>query len=638
MPPHQRQIWRQIWLHFRQYHIVGGRGTSKSSSVASFMQVMRAETYPSRKHLSLSASKFRGGKTIMEDAADFMLGRLRDQRPAGPYARRLLRHAAAVKRESDRWLMPLTTSSWVGTVPTGNHESARGLRANWLVLDEADNWERAVVDKYFAPFLAVEGSFEETAAESGGNVILYTGTVTYSHKDWAKALDSVEMRLQMRYEAQMALKRGDFETYDRLMNNSDLGLRNLSVGYQRWDYTDLIIPLRFKHWEVYYPAIKRGSREIEVNPKWLTKWDHRDQCEYIFTYPFDKESIESGLDDGIADFDTWAAENRCQIIRANGNVYPPHILEGATETELLEDPVAAERGWDLEKYGSHKPPLLYRCSTPCVLGVDPARTSDFASFVVIRIGELGDPNVPYNPLTGEGYTPWNNVIWAEHHRGMTIRDMCRKIYELKERYNLIVSTPNPELAYAIGIDARGAASGTTIRDELASPAPDVDANGNPITGWTPPQLIYDPTDPEYRHLAMRTDAWPGLRLLWTSDSLNTEWVSYSKAQIEQGRLYIARWVPRNDRVDQGLELNAGYLGVQALKEQLMRVQAEPTRYAMKFSIPGSSKSLRTKDDLFNAFLYACSALRAHLALLTQKQRAKPQAAGVAVRPQRYKLF
>lgn len=637
VPPHQRVMLRGIWQEFREYHFLAGRGTSKSATVASMAPSIRAETYSRRKFLSLSASKFRGGKTIMEEAADFMFGRFKDQRPIAPFTRETLKHKAGVKREGDRWTMPFTTHSFLGTIPTGNLESARGLRANWLVLDEADNWENSVIRKYFEPFLAVGTSFERTGEDSSSNIIFHTGTASYIHTDWARTLIDRERMIQRRFEAQKSLEAGDYDNYFRLMNEEDGRLWNFSVVFQRWDYTDLIIPLEFDDFEVYYPAIDRSTGQVEVNPDWLIKWDRRDKVHYIYTYPFAKDKIEDALDDGQTDFDTWAAENRCQFIKSGGNVFSSALLERATETELLSASEAEKKGWDLEERGVYYPQLMWECKAPCVLGVDPARTSDFAAFVVIRLGELEDPNKPYNPLTGEGYTPYNNVIWAEAHRRLTIRDVCNKIYELKERYNLVVST-NPEQAYGIGIDARGAMAGATVRDELARPTPDVDEHGNVDPNWVQPQIIYDPLDQEYRHLAMRNDAWPGLRLLWTSDALNTEWVSYAKGQFEQQKLYIAKYLSPSERYDPEDKLNAGYLGVQSLKHQLMRVEGRPTKYHMQYVIPGDAKRIENKDDLFKAFLYAVSAMRAHLTIQTKKNKTPPTPAAILVRPKRVRLF
>jgi hypothetical protein len=505
-----------------------------------------------------------------------------------------------------------------------------------LVLDEADNWTNEVINKYFAPYLAVGTEFERTAEGTSENAIFFTGTVTYGHKDWAMTLDDREKMLYRRMQAQQALNEKDYDRYHQLMDEDTGRLWNLSVSLQKWDYTDLLIPTIITDpltkedlYEVYYPAINRDAEKVEVNPKWMIQWDRRDKCKYIYTYPVSKALIEGQLDDGMTDMDLWAAENRCETIRTTGGVYPAVLIDSATNTELLKIEELEKVGWDYEKRGMHYPPLLYECSDPCVLGVDPARTADFTAFVVIRLGELADPNKPYDPHTGTGNTTWNNVIWAEAHRRLTIKDICNKIYELKKRYNLVVSSPNPELAYGIGIDARGTAAGTTVQDELARPTPETDELGNINPRWIQPQLIYDPTGDDYQHLAMTSGSWPGMRLLWASDQLNTEWVSFSRGQLEQSKLYIAKPIRQEDS-----KMLAGQLGVASLINQLLKVQAEPTKYHQKYIMPGDERKLENKDDLFKSFLYAISAAKAHLAILTRKRNAPPVAAGMIVRSKR----
>lgn len=628
-PPHERQIWRGIWQENAENHIVGSRGTAKSAAVGSMGMSIRAETYARRKYLALSASKFRGGKILMEEAYDFIAGRYKSQRMPAPFGRAMMEHKAGVKKEGDRWFLRYTTHSTLATIPTGNHESARGFRANWLVLDEADNWQRAVLDKYFGPFLAVGTDFENTASGSEGNAIYFTGTVSYAHTDWCQMIEDREKMILRRYEAQKKLQEGDLKGYMAMMNEDDGRLWNLSVMFQRWDYTDLIIPTVLTDpkteediFEVLWPDVNRTTGQVEINPDRLIKYDRRDAQSYVYTYPFAKAKIEESLDDGLTDLDVWAAENRCMPIRTSGGTYPIPLVSRATETELLDDDEAKKRGWRVEDWGSYVPPLLYTCNAPCVLGVDPARTDDFTAFVVIRIGEMADQDKPYDPFTGEGYTPWNNVIWAEAKRHMTIRQIADKIRELKGRYNLITSF-NPELAFGIGIDARGAASGTTVRDELARPTPNVDDFGIPEPGWVQPQIIYDPMDEEYRHLAAKTGTWPGLRIIWSSDALNTEWVSFSKGQMEQGRLYIAKYQSQSERYNQEDKFLPGYAGIQSLKNQLLKLQSIPTKYHLKFEIPGNEKKLENKDDLFKAFLYAVSGLKAHLATQTRKAHTPP---------------
>lgn len=636
VPPHQRVILRSLrYPQYNEHHIVGSRGVSKSFTVASVHPVLYSEVYGRKKVSSLSASKFRGGKVIMEEALSFIQGNLDSQKKPGRQAEEMLDYRKGLKREGDRWYIQFKTKTTFSTIPTGNEESARGLRANHLVLDEADNWDKDTVDRIFGPFLAVAGNFEAPASEESGNSIYFTGTVSYSHKDWAKALKDRENLIRKAQTAYKALESGDFDTWDRLSSEDNERIKRNSVNLMRWDYTDLLIPTKINNHAIVYPYVNRASESLEINPPEIIAWDTRDKCNYIRTYPVDKEYAEKQLDDGLTDFDSWAAEWRCQFIDTSGNVYPFELIERSTNTELLDVKDLRERGWDPEDLGPYFPPVLFECSDPCVLGVDPARTDDFTAFVVIRLGELAEG--PYDPLTGTGNTSWNNVIWAEQRKNMTIKDIAEKIRELKSRYNLHVYK-NPVKAPGVVIDARGAASGTTVRDELALPSPPVDEFGNTNPNWSSPNPYYDPTDKEYQHLRANPEAWPGLRLFWATDTLNTQLVSYSKGQLEVSKLFLGRFLNSVERNDPQGRLNLGYIGVKTLKDQLLSIQGEPTKHAFKYSMPGDSRRVDMKKDLFSAFLYANHAAREHIAAASVKiNSGPPPMAAVKVNMNRRKL-
>lgn len=615
------------WPQYNEYHFVGGRGTAKSFTVASVNPTLYSEAFGRKKVSSLSASKFRGGKVIMEEALSFIMGNLDSQVLPGNFTKKMLEWGKGLKREGDRWYIPFSTKTTFTTIPTGNEESARGLRANMLVLDEADNWAKETVDKIFGPFLAVKGGFDSPAEDSSRNKIFFTGTVSYSHKDWARALKDREDVIRKSFIANKALMDGDFKTWHRLTEEDNDRIKRASFHLQRWDYTDLLIPKLLKDHEVHYPTVSTSSKEIEVNDKKFIMYDPRDKIDYVYTYPVDKGFAEGQLDDGLSDFDSWAAEWRCQFIDTSGNVYPFDLMERATNTELFSYEELRQMGWDSEELGPYFPPVLFNCKDPCVLGVDPARTSDFTGFVVIRLGELADGK--YNPFTGEGKTSWNNVIWAEQRKHMTIKDISIKIREFKERYNLVVYS-NPEKAPGIAIDARGAASGATVRDELAVPSPEADDQGNVDPNWISPQPIYDPTDKEYQGLRTNNKAWPGLRLLWTTDQMNTEMVSFTKGQFEVSKLYLGRFLNRVERSDPEGRLNLGYIGVKSLKDQLLSIQGVPTKYAFKYEMPGDGRRDDMKKDLFSAFLYAGHAARLHIALSATERRVAPQAAAIVL--------
>src|SRR5207302_1586019 len=170
-----------------------------------------------------------------------------------------------------------------------------------------------------------------------------------------------------------------------------------------------------------------------------------------------KRQIEEPLDEGNIDVESCAAEHRNLFIQADGNVYPYDLIESVTGPiyTLTEE---KNRGWNSEVEGyRYAPPVLFECSDPCVLGVDIARTQDFAAFVVIRIGPKAGGE--YNLKTHHGESPWSNVIWAEQHQQMTVKEITDKIREFRARYNIICSTTCP----GICMDARG--GGANVRDD-----------------------------------------------------------------------------------------------------------------------------------------------------------------------------
>jgi hypothetical protein len=174
-------------------------------------------------------------------------------------------------------------------------------------------------------------------------------------------------------------------------------------------------------------------------------------------------------------------------------------------------------------------------------------------------------------------------------------------------------------------------AGTTVRDELAKPSAEADEFGNINPNWRAPKPMYDPLDKEYVALKLNANAWPGLRLLWTSDTMNTELVSFSKGQMEVSKLYIAKSLSKSQRFDSREEMTPGYLGVSSLVNQLVAIQGIPTKYAYRYEMPGDTRKLEAKKDLFSAFLYACYALREHRKLLIDANKKPPVAAATVVR-------
>jgi len=175
------------------------------------------------------------------------------------------------------------------------------------------------------------------------------------------------------------------------------------------------------------------------------------------------------------------------------------------------------------------------------------------------------------------------------------------------------------------MDARG--GGSNVRDELAVPSPPVDPEtGLPLSEWKPPQIIFDPDDKEDRFgkdLLFNPAAWGGLRLLMTTDTMNQEFVGFTKGQMQTSKLYLGTSKSRVLVKDPAHQMYIGFIGVDVLKHQLLRVQAilTPMQKSVRYEMPGDTTRIENKKDLFMAYLYAGFGLREHLTTIKVEKEA-----------------
>lgn len=622
IPPHESSMLLNAWMGYRENLYKCSRGTSKTFTIGSLFPPLVSLLFRNKKLLVASASRFRGGKMVLKDSERLITGQLDSQKLDKAWVKKSIDHVKTIRHEPDIWSLDFKSSSSVFTLPTNNEEAIRGVRANIMILDERNTFEGEAIQKVYAPFLAVGTDFESPAEGSEGNQIFAIGTIDYSYRDWYKEIQATKDLAKIQYEVYQALYKQDWDTYDALMQQHQSRLLGMSVSFNRYDYTDLLIPTQIAGYKVHYPGARPG-KDI--------RWDDRDQREYIYTYPVNKRQLEAPLDDGIIDRESWEAEQRNVFIRASGSVYSPALVEKATGAIFTEKD-EREKGWDPQKQGSsYVPPVLYKCSDPCILGVDTARTADFTAMVVIRVGYLSEDlygRDTYSLKAHKGPSDWSNVIWAEQHHHFTTKETAELIHHLRERYNIVSIRNVP----GIVMDARG--GGAHVRDELAMPSPLIDGiTGEIVPGWKAPQKIYDMNDKEYNHLRADVESWAGLKLLVTTDLLNQELVTYSRAQMEVGRLYVGAYKALSERGKDGILLSPGYSGVRTLKHQMLRIQATPTASgkSVRFEIPGDNKKLENKKDMLMAFLYACYALRDFQNAFTKKERTAPVAYGTVVR-------
>lgn len=152
--------------------------------------------------------------------------------------------------------------------------------------------------------------------------------------------------------------------------------------------------------------------------------------------------------------------------------------------------------------------------------------------------------------------------------------------------------------------------------------------------WIQPEKIFDPEDKDTRlgkDLLFEEHAWPGLKLLWTTDQFNHESVGFARAQMQVNRLYIGSWLPVLMREDKSEKMHAGYLGVQTLKKQLLRIQAHATANSFKYVMPGDPNKIENHKDMFFAFIYAAASLKEWLISVENRDTARiPEAYGTIV--------
>ena len=606
IPPHEGAMLKNAWSGYRTNVYVCSRGTSKTFTIGSLFLPMKAMLYRSTSSLLASASRFRGGKTVLKDSSRLLIGSLKNQKQGNNWGFYSLTHRpSTIKKDPDMWYMEFKTGSSVYTIPTNNEESVRGLRTNILAIDERNTFDGTVIQKVYLPFLNVGTDFENPAAGSEGNQVFYIGTIDYSYRDWYKDIASLSDLSKVQYEIQKALKKGNWQTYDTLMEIHGKRIKKASFSMMRYDYTDLLIPEKIGDYEVKYPGAKLGKQ---------IKWDERDGINYIYTYPVEKRQLESPLDEGIIDREIWEAEQRNMFIRADGNVFPHELVEKATGP-MFNESEEKKRGWNAEAQGKRSlPPVLFESNDPCVLGVDTARVSDYSAFVIIRMGDAPEQffknfRKDYSISESRGPSPFSNVIWCEQHQNMTTKQIADKIRELCDRYNIVATRNCP----GIVVDYRG--GGTNVRDELVNPSPDLDPrSGLPFEGWSPPRRIFDPEDKDERlgkDLLANPEAWGALRLLATNDIINNELVRFAKGHMQTSKLFIATSNSVKGSRDVTSKLYYGLVGADVLKHQLLRIQSQlsPSGKAIQYVMPGDPNRPEGKKDMLMAFLYACHALR-----------------------------
>lgn len=261
VPPHEGFMMRAAWQGYRNNIYVCSRGTSKSFTVGSLFPPTKSLLYRNTASLIASASKFRGGKLVLMDSARLLKGSLKSQKMGNNWGAASLSHKTVlIKKDPDMWHMDFTSHSTIHTIPTNNEESARGIRANILIIDERNTFDGVLIHKVYEPFLVVGTDFENPAAGSEGNQFFSVGTIDYTYRDWYKEIVSAQDIAKLEYEIQMALREQNWSLYDRLTEQHGKRVNNASVSIIRFDYTDLLIPTRIGNYKVNYPGAFPGKQ------------------------------------------------------------------------------------------------------------------------------------------------------------------------------------------------------------------------------------------------------------------------------------------------------------------------------------------------------------------------------------------
>jgi hypothetical protein len=643
LPPHERYWLSNYFLSYGDNITVGSRGTSKTFCHGSLAAELDSLLHKGLDTLVVSASGFRGGKLLLEDARRLVQGELRSQKLPAPYLMKSLKTPKVIRQEPDRWMIPWTSFSQVMTVPSNNAEAMRGIRARKAVIDEFNFFDHDTVTTVIIPMMNVSGEFEKVARGGEGNALYKTSTIDYTFRPAWKEIDTMRRTAKRQWEVMTALlDHNDHAAYDRGMAENKNELVKSSLQYSRFDYTDLLLPTEItdgeESYEVHYPMPPNLVRED------LVKWDDRDQVHYWYLYPVSKATLEEPLLNGTMDEDLWLAENRNVFIEASGSVYPDLLVKKASEMPIYQP-------GDIEGLQEEfLPPVMLTCGDVCVVGVDYAREKDDFAIVVFRLGPLSDgPFVPegYPDAKGRtcyGQTQWSSVIWAESWPHTTADQAATKMRDLMSRFNIINGTTlsaaiGPNGPGGIGMDARG--GGLAVRDELGNPKAPTLANGLPDPAWKEPVKLYDPHDESFGHYAAFDDPdkyWSGLRLLTPPNAENWEWTRYTKAAMEQGLMYIGyyeapgTWAARmgittaTGQKDQNNDLYTrwliGYNAIRKLKSQLVRLQTEMTPSGLiRVTMPGKKGTEEGKKDLYSAFIYGWHMAREHLVNATREDPA-----------------
>jgi hypothetical protein len=504
LAPHQRIVWRALWKAMR-IGLKLSRGLSKTF-IDGLYVVDKSFMYSGSTSIVLTRG-FRGGKLVFTESCEKIIASTLASQDKCDFALySMVKPSNIINKGSDLWQIKFSHGSQIATGPLGHDLSEtsplRGLRANAaLVLDESADIGDELYTSVISPFGRV-------ARDPVGEDL----------KDEGFGYTKVESGT-VRY---------DYQRYTKFLEECE---KKMDSGDERFAV------IEFNYEDAFYYEDNDKTKPI------------------VYSYRLNLEDLFADYNSGITSYDDFMSENKNVVQKAKDQEFPPQLIESITGV----DPSTI---FNRANERSIKP--LSVCEEPCVLGIDPARESADAAFVVARVGILRPEPVEYS-----------DVIYAKTAFRAEFSELYKIIRQILNQYPGIMG---------IYMDQGG--GGLEIRDRL----------WRPDDGLPP---IYDPLD-ENTPEEVRSAGLPILHLDAASNEKNTTRVNFVKAQMESCRLLLPDYtVEYRDRyLDEALK------ATRRLGRQFTYIVSKPSGNWKKYEVGES----RLKKDLFSATLLAAQGI------------------------------
>lgn len=534
LSPHQRITFKKMWFS-KTVGLKLSRGLSKTFLDGLYL-VLRGMLYKNATQIVLTRG-FRGGKMVLRESCQEIINSQLNSQKNKQYAIRCLENyrktaksysIRVINKDPDMWTIRFAHGSNIQTGPLGKDvqktSQLRGLRANTtLILDEAADIGDELYQSVIRPFARVG-----TDPVSGANEIkedetitrIESGTIKYDWQRYTRELDTIEKKSRS----------GDS-----------------AFSLLEFNYEDCFHWINNARPDNFIEDIRKYIRSKKVN----------------FTYKLNLEDIFNEISSGATSWEDFLSENKNKIQISEGTEFASHLLEMISNAEVDSkylDSFGDEESifFDPEKLDRTLFPLL-KSEDPCILGIDPARESDDAAFVLVRIG-------PFRKCRA----PFCDVINAKTFNQTEFKDLYFVIRQYLNDF------PNIK---KIIMDVGG--GGYALRDMLWRP-PD---------GLTP---IYDPND-ENTPEEVRAYGMPLLQMDQSTNEKNTVRVNFLKGQMQAMKYLIPPFIYFTGNRD----IDEQYRNTRRLKQQYSYIVSTPSGNFKRYFVEG-----KYKKDLFSASLLA----------------------------------